>query len=141
MTQLGDLERSAAESEANIERLSAHKVEKLKQDIVDAQSAVTGARHEFAQVEAILRQEIAKLSSGMQEHERIAAKLDRITLAKEQERQRLQNEISTVFAWAEDPGPSPPNCARLNRCWKPSLSRPRLRKQKQSKPEMLQGGS
>ncbi len=64
-------------------------MEKLERDIVDAQSAVTDARREFAQVDAALRQEITKLSSGMQEHKRIAAKLDRITLANEQERQRL----------------------------------------------------
>ncbi len=101
-TQLGDLERCAAISEANLKRLYAREVEKLKQDIVDAQSAVTGARHEFSQVEAVLRQEINKLSSGMQEHERIAAKLDRITLANEHERQRLQSEISTLIARAEE---------------------------------------
>jgi hypothetical protein len=53
-------------------------------------------------VEAALRQEIAKLSSGMQEHERISAKLDRITLANEQERQRLRSETSTLIARAEE---------------------------------------
>jgi hypothetical protein len=98
-TQLGDLERSAAVSEANLNRLHAQEVEKLKQDIVDAQSVATGANHEFSQAEAALRQEI---TSDMQEHERIAAKLDRITLANEQERQRLQSEISTMIARAED---------------------------------------
>ncbi len=101
-TKLGNLERSAAVSEANLNRLHDREVEKLKQDIVDAQSAVTGAMHEFAQVEAALRQEITNLSSGMQEHERIAAKLDRITLANEQERQRLPSEISTLIARVED---------------------------------------
>jgi chromosome segregation ATPase len=101
-TKLEDLERSTAVSEANHKRLHAHEVEKLKQDVVDAQSAATDAMHEFAQLEAALRQEITKLSSGMQEHERIAAKLDRITLTNEQERQRLQSEISTLIARAED---------------------------------------
>ncbi len=74
-TKLEDLERSAAVSEANLTKLHAREVEKLKQDIVDAQSAATNARHEFAQLEAALRHEITKLSSGMQEHERIAAKI------------------------------------------------------------------
>jgi hypothetical protein len=78
-TKLEDLERNAAVSGANLRRLHAHEVEKLEQDIVDAQSAVSGARHEFAQVEAILRQKITRLSSRMQGHERIAAKLERIT--------------------------------------------------------------
>ncbi len=100
-THLGDLERSAAVSEANLNRLHAHEVDKLK-DIVVAQSAVTGARHEFSQVEATLRQEIPKLSFDMQEHERIAAKLDRITLANDQERQRLQSDINTLIARAEE---------------------------------------
>ncbi len=77
-------------------------MEKLRQDIVDAQSAATDARREFAQGEAVLRQEITKLSSGMQEHERIAAKLDRISLAKEEARQRLENEISTLIARSEE---------------------------------------
>ncbi len=99
-TKLEDLERSSAVLEANLNRIHAREVEKLKQDIADAQSAATDARHEFAQVEAALRQEITKLSSGMQEHERIAAKLDRITLANKQERQRLQSEISTLIARA-----------------------------------------
>jgi chromosome segregation ATPase len=101
-TKLGDLEGNAAESDANLKRLHGQEVEKFKQDIADAQSAATDARHEFAQAEAALRQEITKLSSGIQEHERIAAKLDRITLANEQERQRLQSEISTLIARAED---------------------------------------
>ncbi len=101
-TKLEVLERKAAASEANLTRLHAQELEKLKQDIVDAQSAATGARHEFSQVEAALRQEIIKLSPGMQEHERIAAKLDRRILANEQERQHLQSEISTLIARAED---------------------------------------
>ncbi len=100
-TQLGDVERSTAVSEANLTRLHAREVEKLKQDIVDARSAVTDARREFAQVEAALRQEIAKLSSGMHEHERIATKLDRITFASEQECQRLQSEMNTLIARTE----------------------------------------
>jgi hypothetical protein len=101
-TKLEDLKRSTAVSEVYLNRPHAREVEKLKQDIADAQSAVTGARHEFAQVETTLRQEITKLPSGMQEHERTAAKLDRITLANEQERQCLQREISTLIARAED---------------------------------------
>ncbi len=81
-------QRSCIESKS--QQTPRARVEKLKQDIIDAQSAVTGARHEFSQVEAALRQEITKLSSGMQEHERIAAKLDHITLANAQERESLQ---------------------------------------------------
>ncbi len=64
-TKLEDLERSAAVSEANLTKLHAREVEKLKQDIADAQSAATDARCEFAHVEAALRQEITKLSPGM----------------------------------------------------------------------------
>jgi hypothetical protein len=101
-TKLDDLERCAAVSEANLQRLHAYEVEKLKQDIVDARSAATDARYEFAQVKPTLRLEITKPSSGMQEHERIAAKLDRITLANEQERQRLQSDMSTLIARAEE---------------------------------------
>ncbi len=98
-TQLGDLEHSCIRN--NLTRLYAREVDKLKQDIVDAQSAATDARHEFAQVEAALRREVTELSSGMQGHERIAAKLDHITLANEQERQCFQSEISTLIARAE----------------------------------------
>ena len=101
-TKLEDLERSASISEANLNKLHGQEVEKLKQDLVDTQSAATNARHEFARVEAALRQEITKLSSGMQEHERIAAKLDRSTVANAQERERLQSEISTLIARAEE---------------------------------------
>jgi predicted nucleic acid-binding Zn-ribbon protein len=97
-TKLEDLERSAAVSDANLKRLHGQEVDKLKQDIADAQSAATDTRREFAQVEAALRQEITKLSSGMQEHECIAAKLDRSTVANAQERERLQCEISTLIA-------------------------------------------
>jgi hypothetical protein len=43
-TQLGDLERRAVVSEANLARLHAREVEKLKQDIVDAQSAAIDAK-------------------------------------------------------------------------------------------------
>ncbi len=77
-------------------------MKKLKRDIVDAQSAATDARHEFSQVEAALRRQITKLPSGKQKHERIAAKLDRITLANEQERQCLQSEICTLIARVDD---------------------------------------
>ncbi len=59
-TKLEDLERSAAVSEANLNRLHAQEMEKLKQDIVDTQSTATDARREFAHVEAVLRQEITK---------------------------------------------------------------------------------
>ena len=93
-TKLGDLERSAAVSEANLKRLHAREVEKLKQDLVDAQSAAAGARHEFAQVEAALRQEITKMSSGKQELERISQTSKSVSVS--------QSEISTLIAQAEE---------------------------------------
>jgi hypothetical protein len=134
------MERSAAVSEANLKILHGREVEKLKQGNVDAQSAATDARREFSHVEAALRQEITKLSSGMQEHERIASELDRSHSHTSKNVSVSKAKSALLLRGQKRSDPSLPSCARPNRHWKPSSSMPRLRNQKPSKPEMLQGG-